>query len=758
MKRLRLASKLSLAIIPIGLVALLAGGFVAWTFFQRTTAQEQASRAAATAVEAMTTLRNIWSEEQAVAFGTVSMGAVHGAGDAAVARLKAAGSTLDPTANAGSEMIATIAEVEAALAQARVTGTGYDLVNDLILSLVSEATFAFEEVGGSRDLAGASALVEAARISFQQEQLFRFSDDLRAVEDDILTLEDSFDVWISRAIRLSSKAGTVMEIPSVADTGSVPSTGFLVERDQAVLEIGQAIAAELAVVAGQQSQRTRIEAAAIGGGTLIVILVAGFAALTIGSSVVRRVRTVTRAAGQVAEVDLPNLVEALRNPQDDVPTTSSVDLAVGGKDEVGELSHSFATLHRTLVEVAGQQMDVLRRGVSEIFVTLARRNGQLVDRQLALIDQLEAREEDPETLGGYYKLDHLATRMRRNAESLLVLAGTETPRVWARPLDMNDVVRAALGEVDEYQRVEVMALEPARLSGGAVTDVTHMLSELLDNATQFSPPTDRVRVTGLFDQDGYLLTISDRGLGMSDARRTEMNRMLDKPPVLGLALDPTLGIYVVARLAARHGINVRLVPGVPGTTARITIPRSLLEVTADPLPPINAEVTDGSQAHDGVPTSWLDDHRPTSRNGANGKQLEEPPYLFAPPDRPSPVSNDSGLAIRVPGQTLPNGDQVKSQPPAPRKEPLTPAQPAPPAAHQPDPKPLPSVDTVRVGLPVRTPGAAFTDSAAALDSTAPSEMGADGIRSALSAFRSGRDSAEGGDERSDAVAGKEGQL
>ena len=219
-----------------------------------------------------------------------------------------------------------------------------------------------------------------------------------------------------------------MDIASVADIASVPSTGFLVERDQDVLVVAQGIAAELAVVAGQQSERTRIEAAVIGGGTVLILLIAGWAALTIGSSMVRRVRTVTRAARQVAEVDLPNLVEALRNPQDDVETTSSVDLAVGGKDEVGELSHSFATLHRTLVDVAGQQMDVLRRGVSEIFVTLARRNGQLVDRQLALIDQLEAREEDPETLGGYYKLDHLATRMRRNAESLLVLAGTETPR------------------------------------------------------------------------------------------------------------------------------------------------------------------------------------------------------------------------------------------------------------------------------------------------------------------------------------------
>jgi hypothetical protein len=286
-----------------------------------------------------------------------------------------------------------------------------------------------------------------------------------------------------------------------------------------------------------------------------------------------------------------------------------------------------------------------------------------------------------------------------------------------------------------------------------------MLSELLDNDTQFSPPTDRVRVTGLFDQDGYLLTISDRGLGMSDARRMDMNRMLDKPPVLGLALDPTLGIYVVARLAARHGITVRLVPGVPGTTARVTIPRALLEVSAEPLPPANADMTNRPVANDGVPT-WLDDHRPSVRNGANGKPTDEAPYLYRPADRPMPASQDNGLTVRVPGQTLTSGDQAIPVVTAPPKEQPIPTQ-APPAVPSPapvnvQPDPKPSVNPVRVGLPVRTPGAAFTDIASSPDSTAPSEMGAEGIRSALTAFRSGREIAESGDDRTDGPAGKEG--
>ena len=189
-----------------------------------------------------------------------------------------------------------------------------------------------------------------------------------------------------------------------------------------------------------------------------------------------------------------------------------------------------------------------------------------------MLDQLESSEDDPETLAGFYQVDQLAARMRRNAESLLVLAGSEAPRVWAKPTEMSDVVRAAVGEVADYQRIEVLVLEPARLSGGAVTDLAHLLAELLENAVQFSPPSETVRVTGLFDVGGYELTVSDRGVGMSDPRVGELNRLLEKPPVLGLSVEPTMGMYVVAKLAYRHGLTVELIRGVPGITAKVTIP------------------------------------------------------------------------------------------------------------------------------------------------------------------------------------------
>jgi signal transduction histidine kinase len=291
-----------------------------------------------------------------------------------------------------------------------------------------------------------------------------------------------------------------------------------------------------------------------------------------------RIGDVTRAARRVAHKDLVDLVDALRISEPGSEVVPPLGLDIDSADEIGDLSRSFENMHRALIDTTARQMESLRVGVSSILVTLARRNSSLVDRQLALLDELESREEDPATLGGYYQVDHLATRMRRNAESLLVLAGSESPRLWAKATDISDVVRAALSEVDEYQRVELLALEPARLSAGAVTDVAHLLAELFENSVQFSPPSEPVRVTGLFDVDGYELSISDHGVGMSDPRLAELNRILERPPALGLSVEPTMGMYVVAKLAHRHGLTVQLIPSVPGITVKVTIPRDRLEL------------------------------------------------------------------------------------------------------------------------------------------------------------------------------------
>jgi anti-sigma regulatory factor (Ser/Thr protein kinase) len=301
-------------------------------------------------------------------------------------------------------------------------------------------------------------------------------------------------------------------------------------------------------------------------------------AYRMGRAIGTRIAAVTNAARRVAHKDLVDLLDALRTSDPGSDAIPPLGLDIDSGDEIGDLSRSFENMHRALIDTSTRQMESLRLGVSGILVTLARRNSSLVDRQLALLDELESREEDPETLGGYYQVDHLAARMRRNAESLLVLAGSESPRVWAKATDISDVVRAALSEVDEYQRVELLALEPARLSAGAVTDVAHLLAELFENSLQFSPPTEPVRVTGLFEVDGYELSISDHGVGLSDPRLAEMNRILERPPALGLSVEPTMGIFVVAKLAHRHGLSVQLIPSVPGITVKVTIPRDRLEM------------------------------------------------------------------------------------------------------------------------------------------------------------------------------------
>lgn len=450
------------------------------------------------------------------------------------------------------------------------------------------------------------------------------------------------------------------------------------------------------------------DAWAIVVGTVVGLVAAGSVLVVylISRSVARGIDEVSAAARKVADKDLIDLLDALRTPDADISTISPPRLDADRSDEVGDLARSFQELHASLVEVAARQMEALRAGVSRIFVTLARRNSSLVDRQLAMLDELEAREEDSDILGGYYQLDHLATRMRRNAESLLVLAGSESPRVWAKATDMADVVRAAVGEVDEYQRVEVVALEPAKLSGGAVSDVAHLFAELLENAIQFSPPSEAVRVTGLFDIDGYTLTVSDRGVGISEARLAELNRVMDKPPALGLSVEPTMGMYVVAKLAQRHGVSVELIRGVPGVTARVVIPRDHLETVKQP------ETRYRETGHADTVLA--------------GRQVPSPgPEDYGDQETREYLERIAASALDEEGP--------------PRVVDLTGSEFTEPDPSDPDNPGL---------LPVRTPGQAFSEDEVDVATTRPGD-GADGIRSALAAYDRGRRAAADIDDEAD---------
>ena len=349
------------------------------------------------------------------------------------------------------------------------------------------------------------------------------------------------------------------------------------------LSLQSAISQSIVDEANVQVSQT-LNAALLRTGIILgAVLLAGLIAWALTRSVTRRVKAVSRSANQVAAVQLPALVEALRDPRGRSALPDIEPVNARGSDELAELANAFNSMQSTLVDVAQEQVEVLRRGVSAIFITMARRNRSLIDRQLAMLDEYEASVDDPEVLGNYYQLDHLATRMRRNSESLLVLANAEPKRRRVKATEIDDVVRASIGEVEDYRRVEVEALESLQVRGNVVADVSHMLAELLDNATSFSPPESIVRVGGRRAGGSYMIRIVDSGVGIGSERLQQLNELLRDPPIVGLSVEPTLGISVVSLLANKHGIEVTLSAGSPGLTVDVLLPSALFGPIDDPL-------------------------------------------------------------------------------------------------------------------------------------------------------------------------------
>jgi PAS domain S-box-containing protein len=237
----------------------------------------------------------------------------------------------------------------------------------------------------------------------------------------------------------------------------------------------------------------------------------------------------------------------------------------------------------------------LRQSISDLLHNLARRSQGLVDRQLELIDELERNEVDPDRLQELFRMDHLATRMRRNVENLIVLSGVDQRRRWSESVPLRDVVEAAVAEVEEYSRVQVAGIDDLTLAGHAASDVAHLVAELVENATSFSSPTTRVEVSGGFTGNGYVIEIEDHGIGMSDAELDEVNRRLAEPLAADVAVSRMMGFHVVGRLAARHGIRVQLRHcWFGGVTALVLLPAVLLDSAGEHpamAPPVPAGVT-----------------------------------------------------------------------------------------------------------------------------------------------------------------------
>jgi signal transduction histidine kinase len=290
---------------------------------------------------------------------------------------------------------------------------------------------------------------------------------------------------------------------------------------------------------------------------------------------VSQLRQLRESALTLAQDRLPGIIAKLRAGESvDVAEYEPGEALKG--NEIAQVRHAFSIVQHAAIQSAVDEAR-LRRGVSDVFRNLAGRNQSLLHRQLTLLDGMERRATEPDRLDDLYRIDHLTTRMRRHAESLIILSGDRPARVWRQPIRLVDVLRGAVAEVEDYTRVRVLCRADAAVAGHAVADLIHLLAELAENATVFSPPNTPVRMEGDTVGRGFAIEIEDRGLGISEARLEEINARLAGPPLFDLSGSDRLGLYVVGQLAQRHDIKVTLRPSsYGGTTAIVLVPSALV--------------------------------------------------------------------------------------------------------------------------------------------------------------------------------------
>ncbi|OEV06091.1 ATPase [Streptomyces oceani] len=323
-------------------------------------------------------------------------------------------------------------------------------------------------------------------------------------------------------------------------------------------------------IASDAKRDTFLNAAIVLAALLVAFLLAGMMARSMG----RAMRSLRTAALDVAEQRLPMLVDQLSRTEPGRVNTRVEPIPLDSRDELGEVARAFDQVHREAVRLASEQA-LLRGNVNAIFTNLSSRNQGLIERQLALITDLENNEADPDQLENLFRMDHLATRMRRNGENLLVLAGEEVGRRWSEPVPLVDILRAASSEVEHYERISLTGVPETEIHGAAVNDLVHLLAELLENATSFSSPQSNVTVAATRLPDGrIMIEIHDKGIGLTAEDFADLNHKLANPPTVDATISRRMGLFVVGRLANRHGIRVQLRPSgeQAGTTSLVMLP------------------------------------------------------------------------------------------------------------------------------------------------------------------------------------------
>ena len=307
--------------------------------------------------------------------------------------------------------------------------------------------------------------------------------------------------------------------------------------------------------------------------TALILLLVLLATVVVARSLVGPLRKLREGALNIATVELPERVRLLGEAQDPSTSLEVAPIDVLSTDEIGQVARAFDQVHSEAIRLASNEA-MLRNSFNAMFVNLSRRSQSLIERLVRMIDSLEQNEGDPDRLSNLFAMDHLVTRMRRNSENLLLLAGHEGARKWSDPVSLADVARAAVSEIEQYSRVTLKIQPGIAVTGPAVSDVVHLLAEVIENATIFSAKDTPVAVAAqVLSSGGVLIEVSDSGVGIPEARLAEMNWRLDNPPVMDVSVSRHMGLFAVARLAERHGIRVRLRPRSPhGLTALVWLP------------------------------------------------------------------------------------------------------------------------------------------------------------------------------------------
>jgi signal transduction histidine kinase len=487
--------------------------------------------------------------------------------------------------------------------------------------------------------------------------------------------------------------------------------------------VEQQVAANI-VARAQVLQRGAVSSALVTAlVTVVILLIVAVATLLVTRSLVLPLRRLQADALDIATVQLPERVRRLGESTDTAEGLEVVPINVMSGDEIGQVARAFDRVHAEAVRLAGNEA-LLRSTYNTMFINLSRRSQSLIERLVRMIDSLEQNEDDPGRLSNLFAMDHLVTRMRRNSESLLLFAGRETPRKWREPVPLNDVARAAISEIEQYNRVTLDIQQGASVAGAAVSDVVHLLAEIIENATMYSPKDTPVQVTAQeVNTGGVLIEVIDSGVGIPDDVLAGINERLDNPPVVDVSVSRHMGLFAVGRLAERHGIRIRLRARSPqGIIAMVWLPgttiileegdtpyqrrhpalrqidvqgRTMSAQTAVP-PPVPASPREPKRSVGVASPKWFSDPRASGGVGTSGQSpgsaeqsgggtfFPAAAQIVADPVRGDQTSN--GLPLRVPQANLFHGsmdgarqaDTVAPGYQADRREAQTPTQSWPP--------------------------------------------------------------------------------